>query len=216
MSMRARFACLLVGFFAVFTACDDASVVTPLSASWIEWADSVAAGAPFGVRLYGVTAADQRYLRVRIHVANDTLTIEPFSVAPPCRGGCPLGLGLYDTLVWVPAIAAQSPRLITVRAANHWQAPGPPWPLRTFGTLTVSPAVPAQPLMYSVGVGSGFERSLGCFVVTPVELSRVYISADQPPAWAPGFTGFAYGRIDPVLRSVCLDDAYVIQVDSIR
>jgi hypothetical protein len=129
---------------------------------------------------------------------------------------CPLGLGLYDTLVWVPGIAAESPRRITVRAANHFHEPGPRWPLRTFGALTVSPTVPVQPFMHSVGIGSGFERAFGCFVVMPLERSRVYISADQPPAWAPGFTGFLYGRVDPVLRSVCLDDAYVIQVDSIK
>ena len=32
---------------------------------------------------------------------------------------------------------------------------------------------------------------------------------------APGFTGFAYGRVDPVLASTCMDNAPVIQVDSI-
>ena len=211
----ARFASLLAVSLAVLPACQDDSAVTPLSASWLEWSDSVAAGAPFGVRVYGVTSGDQRYLRVRVQVANDTLTIEPFSVAPPCRDMCPLGLGLYDTLVWVPAITAASPRFIAVRATNHWQAAGPPWPLRTFGALIVSPTVPVQPLMRSVGVGSGFERSIGCFVVSPLEGARVYISKDQPPDWAPGFTGFLYGRVDPVLRSTCLDDAPVIRVDSI-
>lgn len=69
--------------------------------------------------------------------------------------------------------------------------------------------------MRSVGVGSGFQDPAGCFMVIPASFSHVYVSADQSPTWAPEFRGFVYGRIDPVLRSTCLDDAYVIQVDSI-
>ena len=86
--------------------------------------------------------------------------------------------------------------------------------LRTFGALIVSPDTVVQPLMRSVGVGSGMQDALGCYVISHIPLRRL-VSADQSPAWAPGFTGFVYGRIDPVLRSTCLDDAYVIQVDSI-
>lgn len=211
----ARFASLLVVSVAVLSACDDDSAVTPLSASWLEWSDSVAAGPPFGVHLYGRMGVEPRNLRVHVRRNGDTVTIEPYSVGPPCEIGCARALFAYDTLVWVPGIVTSTPRTVVLRAPKDASVPAPPWPLRTFGALTVSPAVPVQPLMHSVGVGSGFQRSPGCFVVTPIERSRVYISAEQPPAWAPGFAGFVYGRIDPVLRSVCLDDAYVIQVDSI-
>jgi hypothetical protein len=69
--------------------------------------------------------------------------------------------------------------------------------------------------MRAVGVARGFQAPSGCFLVDPATLFHRYVSADQAPPWAPEFRGFMYGRIDPVLRSTCLDDAYVIQVDSI-
>ena len=210
----ARFASYLVVSLAVFTACDKNSPLTPLSAAWLEWSDSVAAGPPFGVRVRGMGSASD--VRIQIRVRGDTVIIEPYSVATPCLAYCPpVALLAWDTLVWVPGIAAASPRTVTIRATSQWPALEQPWPLRTFGTVTVSPTVPVQPLMRSVGVGSGFRDSFGCFVVIPGPPFRVYISADQAPAWAPGFTGFVYGRIDPVLRSTCLDDAPVILVDSI-
>lgn len=209
----ARFASLLAVALAVLPACDDDSVVTPLS-TWLEWSDSVAAGTPFGVRLRGIGSPPDLRITVRVH--GDTVTIEPYSVAPPCRDPClPVALVGYDTLVWVPGIAATSARTVTIRATSHWGVVEPPWPLRTFGTVTVSPTVPVQPLMRSVGVGSGFQDSFGCFVVIPGSPFRVYVAADQTPPWAPGFTGFVYGRVDPVLASTCLVDAPVIQVDSI-
>jgi hypothetical protein len=187
----------------------------PLAVSWLEWSDSVAAGVPFGVRVRGMGAAASD-VRITLHVRGDTVTIEPYSVALPCQVTCPPVAFLgFDTLVWVPAITATSPRTVTIRATSRWPALEQPWPLRTFGTVTVSPTVPVQPIMRSVGVASGFQDSFGCFIVIPGPPFRVYISADQAPAWAPGFTGFAYGRVDPVLASTCLDDALVIQVDSI-
>jgi len=213
--MRARFASLLAVSLAVLPACDDSNAVTPLSVQWLEWSDSVVAGAPFGVRVRGMGAAPSD-VRITLHVRGDTVTIEPYSVALPCRVTCPAVAFLgFDTLVWVPAITATSSRNLTIRATSRWPALEPPWPLRTFGTVTVSPTAPAQLLMRSVGVASGFQDSFGCFIVIPGPPSRVYISADQAPAWAPGFTGFAYGRVDPVLQSTCLDDAPVIRVDSI-
>jgi hypothetical protein len=87
--------------------------------------------------------------------------------------------------------------------------------LRTFGTVTVTPTVPVQPFMRSVGEASGLKDSFGCFVVIPGPPFRVYNSADQAPGWAPGFTGFVYGRVDPGLASTCVNAAPVIQVDSI-
>jgi|SRR5882762_6021818 len=211
----ARFASLLVVSVAVLPACDDTTPAAPLSVAWLEWSDSVVADAPFGVRVrgMGVLPAD---VRIRLRVRGDTVAIEPYSVGSVCQVSCPPNALLgYDTLVWVPAIQTVTPRTVTIRATSGWPALAQPWPLRTFGTVTVSPTPPVQPLMRSVGVASGFQDSFGCFIVIPGPPSRVYISADQAPAWAPGFTGFAYGRIDLVLRSVCLDDAYVIQVDSI-
>lgn len=211
----ARFASLLAVPLAVLPACQDDSAVTPLSASWLEWSDSVVAAAPFGVRVRGIGAALSD-VRVTLHVRGDTVTIEPYSVALPCGVSCPpVAFPWFDTLVWVSGIEATSPRTVTIRATSQWPALETPWPLRTFGAVTVSPTAPVQPRMRSVGVGSGFQDSFGCFLVIPGPLSRAYISADQTPAWAPGFTGFVYGRVDPVLRSTCLDDAPVIQVDSI-
>lgn len=211
----ARFTSLLVVSLAIFAACDKNAPLTPLSAAWLEWSDSVVAGAPFGVLVRGMGAADSD-VRITLRVRGDTVAIEAFTVATPCSPYCPpVALLAWDTLVWVPGIAATSPRTVTIRATSQWPALEQPWPLRTFGTVTVSPTVPVQPLMRSVGVASGFRDSFGCFVVIPGPPYRVYISADQPPVWAPGFTGFAYGRVDPVLRSTCIDDAPVIQVDSI-
>jgi len=69
--------------------------------------------------------------------------------------------------------------------------------------------------MRSVGMASGSGDTAGCYLVRPLSAAPVYVSADQPPAWAPGFVGFVFGRTDPVLRSACRDDAFVIQVDSI-
>ena len=211
----ARIASLLVVALAVIPACSD-DVSTPVAVSWLEWADSVTAGVPFGVRVRGIGASDA-HVRITVHVRGDTVTIEPYSVAASsCGGTCtPPPLLMYDKLVWVSAIQTATPRTVTIRATSRWPALEQPWPLRTFGTVTVSPTVPVQPLMRSVGVGSGFQDSFGCFLVIPGPPFRVYISADQPPAWAPGFTGFVYGRVDPVLRSTCLDDAPVIKVDSI-
>lgn len=211
----ARFASLLVVSLAVLPACDDDSPVTPLSAGWLEWSDSVVASAPFGVRVKGVgsSIAD---VRIQLHVRGDTVTIEPFSVATPCSTYCPpVAFPAWDTLVWVPGIAATSPRTVTIRAISQWPALETPWPLRTFGMVTVSPSVPVQPLRHSVGVASGYKDSFDCFIVIPGPPFSVYNSADQAPAWAPGFTGFVYGRVDPRLVSTCANAAPVIQVDSI-
>lgn len=204
--------CLCAACLSVFAACDDDSRITPLAASWLEWADSVTAGVSFGVRVYGLMDAESRDLRVRITTSGDTLTIEPYSVATLVRDQ----VFPYDTLVWVPAIAAAAPRTVVLRAPSRWPASQSPWPLRTFGTLTVSPDTVIGSLTHSVGMGEGFRDSFsGCFLVVPSSPSRLYVSADQTPDWAPGFTGFVYGRIDPFLLSACLDDAPVIQVDSI-
>ncbi len=212
----ARFASLLAVCLAVLPACDDDTVVTSISPDWLEWSDSVVAGAPFGVRLRGINDAFASNLRIEVRVAGDTVTIAPYTITREHRGPSnPTALPWYDTLVWVPAIPAITARTVTIRAPSAWHAVDPPWPMRTFGTITVSIDTPVAPLMRSVGVGSGFQDSFGCYMVSPASLFRRYVSADQSPAWAPGFTGFVYGRIDPVLRSVCLDDAYVIQVDSI-
>jgi hypothetical protein len=198
---------------ALLPACsDDNTLSTPLKVSWLEWADSVTAGIPFGVRVYGDMGQNPASLRVRVTVSGDTLTIQPYSVEPPCTGNCPDIAFVYDTLVWVPALAATMPRAVMVRAPNAWEPAGP-WPLKTFGTLTVSPDTVVQPLMRSVGIGSGFQDGLGCSIVTH-DLARL-VSADQSPPWAPGFHGFVYGRVDPVLGSPCILDVPVILVDSI-
>lgn len=220
--MRAvRSASLLAVSLAVVPACDDDTVVTPIAPAWLEWSDSAVAGAPFGVRLRGINDAYASELRVDVRVAGDTVTIAPFRVTRPQHLFDPPNpaalrpLPWYDTLVWVPAITATTARTVVIRAPTGWHAGKAPWPLRTYGTITVSVDTPVVPHMRSVGVGSGFQGALGCYLVNPASIRYRYVSADQPPAWAPGFTGFVYGRIDPVLRSVCLDDAYVIQVDSI-
>jgi hypothetical protein len=212
----ARFASWLVTSLVVLPACDDSNAAaTPVSVEWLEWSDSVVAGAPFGVRVRGAGVATSD-VRVTLRVRGDTVAIELYSVAMPCRATCPpIALPVYDTLVLVPAIDAASPRTVTIRAASRWPALEQPWPLRTFGTVTVSPTAPVQALMRSVGVASGFQDSFGCFIVMPGPPFGVYISADQAPTWAPGFTGFVYGRVDPALQSTCVNAAPVIQVDSI-
>jgi len=209
-----RIASVLVVSLAVIPACSD-DVSMPVTVSWLEWADSVAGGVPFGVSVRGM-GATTAHVRITVHVRGDTVTIEPYSVASSsCGGTCtPPPLLMYDKLVWVSAIETATPRTVTIRATSGWPALEQPWPLRTFGTVTVSPTVPVQPLTRSVGVASGFQDSFGCFLVLPGPFG-VYISADQHPAWAPGFSGFVYGRVDPVLASTCMDDAPVIQVDSI-
>jgi hypothetical protein len=209
---RLVFASLSVASLAVLPACGDDVHVTPLSASWLEWSDSVTAGTPFGVRVYGLMGHEPRDLRIRITTGGDTVTIEPYSVGTAVRAQ----IFGYDTLVWVPGIAATVPRTVVVRAPSRWPTSQPPWTVRTFGTLTVSPDTVIGSLMRSVGMGEGFQTSAGCFLVIPLEPSRVYISADQTPDWAPSFTGFVYGRIDTFLLSTCLDDAFVIQVDSVK
>jgi len=166
------------------------------------------------VHVYGVMAGKPASLRVRIRVDRDTVTIQPYSVEPPCHGNCLLVQFGYDTLVWVPAIATTVPRSVTIRASNSVQSVDGPWSLYTFGTLTVSPDTVVQPLMRSVGVGFGTQDALGCSIVVH-EPGRRLVSADQSPAWAPGFRGFIYGRVDPVTGSPCVLDAPVILVDSI-
>jgi hypothetical protein len=218
--MRAtRFASLLSVSLAVFPACDDI-VLTPITPDWLEWSDSAVAGAPFGIHVRGINDAYPSNLRIEVHVAGDTVTIVPYMVIarehPFGRNvGVLRPLPWYDTLVWVPAFSAATARTVVIRAPSGWHAGVPPWPVRTFGTITVSVDTPVAPHMRSVGVGSGFQDSFGCYLVNPASIRQRYVSADQPPAWAPGFSGLVYGRIDPVLRSTCLDDAYVIQVDSI-
>lgn len=212
----ARFVPLLAVSLAVLPACDDDdTVVTPISPDWLEWSDSVVAGVPFGVRMRGLNDAFASNLRIEVRVAGDTVTIVPYSVTRASGARNPGPLPWYDTLVWVPAITATTARTVVIRAPSAWHAMAPPWPLRTFGTITVSVDTPVAPHMRSVGVGSGYQDRSGCFMLIPASLFRRYVSADQTPTWAPEFTGLVYGRIDPVLRSTCLDDAYVIQVDSI-
>jgi len=206
---------LLVVSLAVLLACDDDTAVTPLSVGWLEWSDSVVAGAPFGVRVKGVGSSNVD-VRIQVHVRGDTVTIEPFTVATPCSTYCPpIAFLAWDTVVSVPGIAATSARAVTIRATSQWPALQTPWPLRTFGTVSVTATAPVQPLMRSVGEASGFQDSFGCFIVIPGPPFRVYNSADQAPAWAPGFTGFLYGRVNSGLASTCTHTAPVIQVDSI-
>jgi hypothetical protein len=121
----------------------------------------------------------------------------------------------YDTLVWVLAIAATAPRSVAVRAPSPWHSTNTvPWWLRTFGSLVVAPDTVVQPLVRSVGIGSGMRDALGCYVISQAFHKRL-VSANQAPTWAPGFTGFVYGRVDPVAGSPCVLDAPVILVDSI-
>ncbi|HEV8401324.1 MAG TPA: hypothetical protein VGQ18_15955 [Gemmatimonadales bacterium] len=207
----ASFAPLLVVSLVVIPACSD-DVSTPVVASWLEWSDSVTAGVPFGIRVYGEMGQSATSLRVRITVARDTITIQPYSVEPPCRDICALSIHAFDTLVWVPAISASVPRSVTVRTPSGWHQVDRV-PIRTFGALTVSPDTVVQPLTRSVGVGSGFQDGLGCSIISH-GASRL-VSANQSPPWAPGFYGFVYGRVDPVLGSPCALDAPVILVDSI-
>src|SRR5258708_18701930 len=105
------FASLLAVSLGVLPACDDSTTAaTPLSVDWLEWSDSVVAGAPFGVRVRGTGVATSD-VRVTLRVRGDTVAIEPYSVALPCPATCPpIALPVYDTLVWVPAIDAASPR----------------------------------------------------------------------------------------------------------
>ena len=208
-----RFASLLSVALPAMSACGDD--ITPLTATWLEWSDSVTAGVPFGVVVSALTSQNPASIRIRVDVARDTITIAPYSVEPPCRGICPATLWGYDTLVWVPAIAATTTRTLVIRAPNGLDAVDPPWPLRTFGTITVAVDTPVAPHMRSVGLAVGNQQSAGCYLVRPLSIYHIYVSADTNPAWAPHFQGFVYGRTDPVLRSACLDDAFVIRVDSI-
>lgn len=219
--MRAtRFASVLSVSLAVLPACGDDTVLTPITPDWLEWSDSAAAGAPFGIRMRGINDASRSNLRIEVRVAGDTVTIVPYIISRkdlfgPLRPRNPSAIQWYDTLVWVPAVSATSARTLVIRAPSTLHAVEAPWPLRTFGTITVSVDTPVAPHMRAVGAGWGFQQTSGCFMVVPASLFHTYVSADQAPTWAPEFRGFMYGRIDPVLRSTCLDDAYVIQVDSI-
>lgn len=208
------FRCCLAAVCSIsLTGCDESHAV-PLSAEWLEWADSVTAGAPFGIRVSGEIGYPPKYI-VRVSVVGDTVTIAPYATAP-CHDVCPAVLYTYDTLVWVPAIAATSPRTITVRAIHGVPEDAPELPLRIFGTVVVTPDTPVVGMMHAVGRASGFQDSFGCFLIIPGPPFRVYISKDQAPPWAPGFTGFAYGRVDLSLASTCRDAVPVIQIDSIR
>src|SRR6266571_888966 len=92
----ARFASLLAVSLAVLPACDDTNTVAPLSVQWLEWSDSVVAGAPFGVRVRGMGASVSD-VRIALRVRGDTVAIEPYSVAQPCRTTCPpIALVAYD------------------------------------------------------------------------------------------------------------------------
>jgi hypothetical protein len=207
----ARFAWLALTSLVVCAACDEDPRITPLSASWLEWWDSVAPDAPFGVRVYGFMEAEShRYLRIQVTRRGDTVTIEPYSIGAPVRDQA----FVYDTLIWVPGITATAPRTVVLRAPSPWPAPEIPWPPRTFGSLTVSPVVPVAPLLRAAGVASGFQDLSGCFFVRPLPGLPMYVAADQSPSWAPEFTGFVYGRV-VFLLSTCLNGAPVIEVDSI-
>ena len=73
----ARFHSVLVVSLAVISACSE-DVSTPLAASWLEWSDSVTAGAPFGVRVSGLISENPASLRIRVTVARDTVAIQPY------------------------------------------------------------------------------------------------------------------------------------------
>ena len=212
--MRAvRFAPLLFAGLAVLPACSDEKndISEPLTVSWLEWADSVTSGVRFGVRVYGVILRSRGYLRIVVQVNGDNVTIRPYSVGPPCNSACLAQYFVYDTLMWVPAIAAPSPRTVTLWAPSSDAAI-----VRRFGSTIVSPDTVVQPLTRSVGAGYGLRDSFGCYVISRgLLLKSRLVSADQSPTWAPGFTGFVYGRVDPVLGSPCVLDAPVILVDSI-
>ncbi len=209
----ARFAPLLFVGLALVPACNDEKndISEPLTVSWLEWGDSVTAGVPFGVRVYGVVLRSRDYLRIVVEVNGDNITIRPYSLAPPCNSACLSRFFVYDTLMWVPAIAATSARTVTL-----WAPSSDASIVRRFGSLTVSPDTVVQPLTRSVGSGNGLRDSLGCYVISRgLLLQSRLVSADQSPTWAPGFTGFVYGRVDPVLGSPCALEAPVILVDSI-
>lgn len=211
---RSPFAALFLSCFTLLAACDEDPTIWPLRVVWLEWPDTVAAATAFPLRVVGPTSSDPKNVRLLVRADTASVSVEAYSVVPPCTPGCPPGFFFFDTTVQVPAIPAAAPRTILVRARPQ----DIPAPERVFGMLTVAPGAAARAANRAAGPASGFQDSFGCFIVMPAPLTVLYVEADQSPAWAPGFTGFVHARFDPALASSCtvLNTAPVVIVDSIR
>lgn len=210
---RSRSAALFLTCFTLLAACDEDPQIWPLRVGWLEWPDTVVAATAFPLRVIGPTSSDPKNVRLVVRADTATVSVEAYSVAPPCTPGCPPGFFFFDTIVQVPAIPAAAPRTVALRARTQDILVQE----RLFGTLTAAPGAAARPANRAAGQASGFQDSFGCFIVVAAPFTLLYVDADQSPAWAPGFTGFVHARFDPALASTCMViTAPVVIVDSIR
>lgn len=209
----------------LFAACDDFVIdgggggsfeghEVVLSASWLEWPVAAAPDRPFGVRLVGYTDRNIDRLRIRILSAGDSVTIEPYGFTESCADLC---RSVFDTVVQVPGIAAPVARTIWLRAPTG--AGAAPKPLRFFGPVILTEAIPMDYTMRAAGRASWTPRASGCYEINPAldgsPTSRRFTSYD-PPDSATIFP-FVYGRIHSTQTASCgTVTAPVIEIDSIR
>jgi hypothetical protein len=194
-------------------ACEDSTVI-PLSVGWLEWPAAAAPGKPFDVRIVGVTHAAIHEVRTRTRTNGDTVTIELYAFAGKCEDLC---RHVFDRVIQVPAIEAPMARTIWLRAGIGRTAPQP---LRTYGQVIVTDAIPMDFTMRAAGGALWRERSSGCFEIEPAldggGSNRRFVSYDQPPDSA-AFMAFIYGRIHSTQTASCGPfTASVLVIDSIR
>lgn len=185
-----------------------------LRASWLEWPMAAAPGTAFGVRLVGYTDPNIDRLRIRIRTEGDTVTIEPYGVTESCADLC---RSVFDTVVQVPGIAAPTERTIWLRAPTGIGEP--PQPLRIFGPVILTPAIPMDYTMRAAGRASWTARSTSCYEITPAldgsPTNRRFASNDPPDSTK--IFPFVYGRIHSTQAVICgAFTAQVIEIDSIR
>ena len=185
-----------------------------LSARWLEWPMAAAPGTPFGVRLVGFTDINIDKLRIRIVTAGDSVTVEPYGFTESCGDLC---RSVFDTVVQVPGIAAPTARTIWLRAPSGTGSA--PQPVRIFGPVILTDAIPMDYTMRAAGRASWTLRSAGCYEINPAldgsPTNRRFTSYD-PPDSATIFP-FAYGRIHSTQTASCgTVTAPVIEIDSIR
>lgn len=205
MRRTASFAFLLIACLSL-AACDDAAVV-PLSASWLEWPLATAPDRPFDVRIVGFTDAAIDKVRIRTRTEGDTVTIELYGFEENCADLCRF---VFDRVVQVPGIPAPTTQTIWLRA-----------PLRIFGPVVLTDAIPMDYTMRAAGDAQWTQHASGCYEITPAidgsGSSRRFVSHEAPPDSAPVFTGFIYGRIHSTETASCGPvTASVIVIDSIR
>ncbi len=186
--------------------------------TWMEWPAEVSAATPFTVRLvgYGVACVEVVKFVTKPSVDQSAVTFEPYFLLTGqpqfCRLDVPhqaidlLVAPFYDTPAAVPGLVAQFSRTYEIRAgtdAYARNALASPFPIRTFGEVTVRSAQVESGRVNGGGLAYATRDSLGCVTLSPYGIYPGYVVENPPADTAQYWSGFVRGYMYEPATPVC-------------